>query len=119
MSLSIGTTPPPSTGFVATTMEPRRPSGPAQGHASEALKAAFDVDLAELVPRVPPMDVQRDVQFAAQRAAQMAADDRELHFTVDGETGRVVVQVRDLDGEVLRTIPGTHALDVLAGLEEL
>lgn len=118
MSLSIGPTPPFSAGFVATT-EPRRPI-PAEGHASEALKAAFDVDLAEVVPAVPPFEVQREVQFASQRAARMAAEEeRELHFTVDEETGRVIVQVRDLEGNVLQTIPGTKALDVMAGLEDL
>ena len=118
MSLSIGPTPPFTAGFVATT-EPR-PATPAEGHASEALKAAFDVDLAEVVPAVPPFELQREVQFASQRAAQLAAEEeRELHFTMDDETGKIVVQVRDLEGNVLRTIPGSAALDVMAGLEEL
>jgi hypothetical protein len=83
--------------------------------ATAALEAAFDVDYSELIPTSPPPRVRAEVQLAAQRAAQMAADDRELHFRVDDETGRVVVQVRDLDGHVLRTIPPSGALHAMAG----
>ena len=39
----------------------------------------------------------------------------ELHFSKDSETGRVVIQVRDLDGNVLKTIPPSRALDVMSG----
>ena len=39
---------------------------------------------------------------------------RELHFEAAG-SGRVVVTVRDLDGNVIRTIPPAKALDVAAG----
>jgi len=120
MSSPIGPLPPPGYRFAPPVPAPAPAAAePAAGHASAALKAAFQVDLTELVPAAPPVELQKEVQFAAQRAAQMAADDRELHFTLDEETGRVVVQVRDLDGSVIRTIPGSSALDVMAGLEEL
>ena len=36
---------------------------------------------------------------------------RELHFETDEETGRVIIQVRDLEGNVIRTIPPSDALD--------
>jgi len=119
MSLPIGPTPRPGYGTPPPSSAGEILREQAQGHASAALKAAFQVDLAELVTASPPIELQREVQFAAQRAAQLAADDRELHFTVDDRTGKVVVQVRDLDGGVIRTIPGSTALDVLAGLEDL
>ena len=51
----------------------------------------------------------------AERAAELPPQNRELHFGKDEATGRVIVQVRDLDGEVLRTIPPSSALDVMAG----
>ncbi len=34
---------------------------------------------------------------------------------MDEDSGRVIVQVRDLDGRVIRTIPPSEALDVLSG----
>jgi uncharacterized FlaG/YvyC family protein len=42
------------------------------------------------------------------------AERRELHFETTGD-GRVIVQVRDLDGNVIRTIPPAKALEVAAG----
>ena len=56
-----------------------------------------------------------EVDAAWERAAQLAAQNRELHFATDEETGRVIIQVRTLDGEVLRTIPPSRALDVMSG----
>ena len=34
---------------------------------------------------------------------------------MDDKSGRVIVQVRDLDGHVIRTIPPSEALDILSG----
>jgi len=116
MSFAIGPTPPPS---LASPLRPA-PAPVAPAHpARAALEAGFEVDLAEVVPAAPPAAVSAEVRFAAQRAAQLAADDRELHFTLDEETGRVIVQVRDLAGTVLRTIPSGHALDVITGVRVL
>ncbi len=119
MSLSIGPSQPPDPRSAPVTPAAAPPPGPEGGHGSAALMAAFQVDLTELVPASPPIELQKEVQFAAQRAAQLAADDRELHFTVNDETGKVVVQVRDLEGNVIRTIPNAQALDVMAGRSEV
>jgi uncharacterized FlaG/YvyC family protein len=56
-----------------------------------------------------------EVAAARDRAAELAANNRELHFSTDQDTGRVIVQVRDLEGNVIRTIPPSHALQVVAG----
>ncbi len=107
MSLSIGPTPPPP------PLPPERPG--AAGHATPALGAAFRVDPVEVAPAAPPAGVRDEVRFAAQRAAELAADDRELHFTLDAASHRVIVQVRDLEGRVLATIPPSRALRVAGG----
>jgi catechol 2,3-dioxygenase-like lactoylglutathione lyase family enzyme len=74
------------------------------------------VDTAELsFPVYPPAEVLDEVGAAADRAEALAAANRELHFRVDDESGRVVVEVRDFDGNVIRTIPPSEALDVMAG----
>jgi flagellar protein FlaG len=66
-------------------------------------------------PASPPPEVLDEIGAAADRADALAAADRELHFSVDDERGRVVVTVRDLAGNVIRTIPPSEALDVMAG----
>jgi uncharacterized FlaG/YvyC family protein len=46
---------------------------------------------------------------------QLHAANRELHFSKDKATNRVVIEVRDLDGNVLKTIPPAKTLDILSG----
>ena len=42
---------------------------------------------------------------------------RELHFSHDKESGRVIIEVRDLEGNVLKTIPPSKAMDILSGAD--
>ena len=67
------------------------------------------------IPAEPPPSALREVDRAAGRAKELWNDKRELHFEVDDGSGRVIVQVRDLAGHVIRTIPASEALDVLSG----
>jgi FlaG protein len=67
------------------------------------------------IPAVPPEDALREVDRAAARADELRRDKRELHFDIDEDSGRVIVQVRDLEGRVIRTIPPSEALDILSG----
>ncbi len=53
---------------------------------------------------------------AASRAYQrLRADGRELRFAQNADTGRMTIEVRDLDGNLLRTIPPSRLLDVATG----
>jgi flagellar protein FlaG len=40
---------------------------------------------------------------------------RELHFEVNEHTGRVSIQVRDLQGHVIRDVPPSEALEIVDG----
>jgi hypothetical protein len=91
-----------------------RPAAAAPGRAG--LTSAGDS--AELsLPAHPPTEVLDAIGAAAERAAELRADNRELHFSKDAATGRVIVQVRDLEGNVIRTIPPSKALDVMSGAQ--
>ena len=57
-----------------------------------------------------PAEAMAAVDAAFEIAEQLAARNRELHFTSAG------VQVRTLDGTVLGTLSATEALDVMCGL---
>ena len=67
------------------------------------------------VPPVPPAEILEETRSAARRAARLAGTDRELHFRMDEETSRIIVEVRDLRGTVIRTIPPSSALDLMTG----
>ena len=94
-----------------------RPSSPAnavvqpKAHPLDAVPAAKD----DTTPSRPPAEVLAEMEAASRRYDELRSQQRELHFTRDEAANRVVVQVRDLEGNILRTIPPSKALDVIAG----
>jgi hypothetical protein len=103
MDLRIG-----QLGFTTPTTAPKQP---VPAPAAFGLPEPGDTS----IPDVPPPDVLRDVQAAGRRAEELWDARRELHFQVDDDTGRVVVQLRGLEGHVIRTIPVSEALDIMSG----
>jgi flagellar protein FlaG len=99
----------PATSRFSVDLARPAPAAPAPAHAA---------DSAELsLPAHPPTEVLDAIGAAAARAAELRADNRELHFSKDEATGRVIVQVRDLEGNVIRTIPPSKALDIMSGAQ--
>ncbi|MEA2410132.1 MAG: hypothetical protein QOC77_693 [Thermoleophilaceae bacterium] len=102
--------PPVAGGVERTGPAPRNASAP-KADFSASLDAAVNVST---LPASPPPVVLEDMHAAAQVAAELRAQQRELHFETAGN-GRVIVQVRDLDGNVIRTIPPAQALEIASG----
>jgi hypothetical protein len=122
MNLEIGRF-TPSTGPLTQAPPPTRGeryAGAPTAHGLDAPKGkvdgyvGFDTVTDEIGP-VPTEAVRDQVGIAAQRVDELAAQNRELHFSQDKHSGRVVIEVRDLEGKVVRTIPPSHALDVMSG----
>lgn len=69
------------------------------------------------IPASPPPEVLEAMDAAGRVARELHETGRELRFTppLEGERGRVRVEVRDLDGNVLREIPPSELLDVATG----
>jgi uncharacterized FlaG/YvyC family protein len=76
-----------------------------------------DVDAVQLdmIPSSPPEELYDQIDAAASRVDELKAEGRELHFAFDDKTKRVQIEVRDLGGNVLRTIPPSKALSVAKG----
>jgi flagellar protein FlaG len=74
---------------------------------------------ADVLPTAPPSEVSEEVGLAFLRAEALAAADRQLHFAKDEASGRIIVEVRALDGTLIRTIPPSEALDVMSGASDL
>jgi hypothetical protein len=62
-----------------------------------------------------PEEVLDAIGAAADRADELAAEDRQLHFEIDETPARLRVEVRELDGTSIRPISPASALDVIAG----
>jgi hypothetical protein len=113
MSFEIGPLPPVQPGVAPRRTAPA-PAADFSAHLARASAPAGDVAVISLPPSPPP-EVLDEVAAARDRAAELAANNRELHFRKDEKTGRVIVQVRDLEGNVIRTIPPSEALAVMTG----
>jgi flagellar protein FlaG len=114
MSFQIG----PIQAAVLPAVTPRpAPAAPTADFAATLASAtAPKGDVATIsLPPSPPPEVQDEVAAARDRAAELAAQNRELHFSTDKDSGRIIVQVRDLEGNVIRTIPPSDALAVMSG----
>jgi FlaG protein len=103
-------------GHLTFSTPPAAPRKDASASATSSFTLAR-ADRADIggIPAEPPPDALREVDRAAARAEELWRDQRELHFEMDEDSGRVIVQVRDLDGNVVRTIPASEALDIMSG----
>lgn len=88
----------------------RRPPAASQSFAADLDRAAG--------AEGPPPEVQAEVQAAARCAQRLHEMGRRLCFEPDPDGGRVRIEVRDLDGNVLRRIPPSEALEIAAGRRE-
>jgi hypothetical protein len=110
MSFDIPTvapaTPSPAAGSIASRTAPTGQT------VSAAADAAVNVDT---LPASPPPEVHDAIAVAAQSYEQLAATNRQLSFRIDDRTGKLTVEVHDLKGKILFTVPASKALDVAAG----
>lgn len=73
----------------------------------------------EPIGAAPPPAVLAEVAEAGDRAAALAAAGREIHLRPAAGCGRLIGELRGLDGHVIRTLTPTEALDAMCGLAEL
>ena len=65
--------------------------------------------------RYPPLSVWRECDAAARRAEELRADGRELHFELDEPSGRLSIELRELDGTCLRELTAADAVAIAGG----
>jgi hypothetical protein len=115
LGMGLDLAPIAATGF--GTAPQGAPRGPRAGAAAGA-EDTFTVSHGD-IPASPPPEVLDAIDAAGRVAQELHAQGRELRFAVpshDGEDGeRVRIELRDLDGNVLREIPPSEALDVASG----
>jgi hypothetical protein len=102
---------PPVGGGVEPTGAAPPPAATPKTDFAASLDAAVNVST---LPASPPASVLEEMSEAARVADELRSQQRELHFEPT-KSGRVVVQVRDLDGNVIRTIPPARALEIASG----
>ena len=114
MSFEIGPISPIERGTPARRVSNATPGFSLDLARATAKPAPADTAIVAL-PQRPPEEVRDAVGAAAARAAELRSHNRELHFEKDEHSGRVIIQVRDLAGNVIRTIPPSSALEIMSG----
>lgn len=96
-----------------TPIGPIDPSAPAAAPRRRPLAQADSAPISAEIPPTPPDEVLDAIGAAAQRYDELRAQSRELRFEA-GEDG-LTIAVHDRDGEPLRTLKPSEALDVATG----
>jgi FlaG protein len=63
----------------------------------------------------PPPEVSAEVKAAARAANRLHELGRQLRFQRDEDSGRIMIEVHDLDGNVLRRVPPSEVFDFASG----
>jgi hypothetical protein len=90
-----------------------RPAGRVAGGGGFAEALRTQSDSVDAIPPAPPAEVMDEVLAAQKAIEDMHARGRRLHFEIDA--GRVKILLQDLDGNTLREIPPSHAIELSTG----
>lgn len=106
---------------IASIGSPRFSAAHADGPRISRGVADAAADTVEIssgdIPPSPPPEVLDAMDAAARVARELHAQGRELRFAT-GEDG-LRIELRDLDGNLLRTIPPSDLLDIASGSRPL
>lgn len=94
----------------AATFRPRAERTPAPAGQGAGFSAALSRELESLPP-----ELRVQVRDASRRWEELRAMGRELRFEQDPDSGRLVVEVRDLEGRVISKLPPSSVLEIAAG----
>jgi hypothetical protein len=91
------------------------PAATDKTHNTAPSNAAQDSVTVDTIPSSPPPEVHEAMGVAAQAYDKLQAQGREMRFKVNQGTGKLVVEVHDLHGQLLFQVPASKALDVAGG----
>jgi hypothetical protein len=78
--------------------------------AGAAGPASEDSVVVDAIPSTPPPEVQQAMAAAAGSNAKLQAANRELSFHLNPGSGQLTIEVHDLSGRLLFTVPPSGAL---------
>lgn len=102
---SVGRTPAPAAA----------PSARSSASASAQANETGGTVTVDTIPASPPPEVQDAIGVANQAYHNLQASGSELRFKVNEATGKLSVEVHDVHGNLLFTVPASTALDVASG----
>ena len=85
--------------------------------AAPRTEATFSLDAAagRSIPASPPPEVLYALDRAQSVLAELASRQVSMHISVDEDTSRIHVELRDGEGRLIREVPASHATGMLSG----
>ncbi len=103
-----------SVGRTPAAGAPARTSTPSTAASGSSAQVA-DTVTVDTIPASPPPEVQDAMGVAAQAYDNLKASGSEMRFKVNEATGKLTVEVHDVHGNLLFTVPASTVLDVASG----
>ena len=91
------------------------PAATDKTHNTAPSNAAQDSVTVDTIPSSPPPEVHEAMGVAAQAYDKLQAQGQEMRFKVNQGTGKLVVEVHDLHGQLLFQVPASKALEIAGG----
>jgi uncharacterized protein YlxW (UPF0749 family) len=82
---------------------------------SSSSAGSTDTVTVDTIPASPPDEVHDAIGVANQAFHNLQASGSELRFKVNEATGKLSVEVHDVHGNLLFTVPASTVLDVASG----
>ena len=95
----------------ATPSQTARSSAPTPAQATHAT----DTVTVDTIPATPPPEVHDAMGIANQAYHDLKAGGSEMRFKINEATGKLSVEVHDVHGNVMFTVPASTVLDVASG----
>ena len=102
---SVGRTP------ATAPAQKARPSAPVQTQTAQST----DTVTVDTIPASPPPEVENAIGVANQAYHNLKSEGSELRFKVNEATGKLSVEVHDVHGNLMFTVPASTVLDVASG----
>jgi flagellar protein FlaG len=110
-----------------------KPAEPVRAQAAQAVQSALAVEAAqaakaaaiakpavETQPKNDPLESRRTLEEATEQLnQQMRRNSRDLNFSLDEVSKKLVVTVKNLEGEVIRQIPSEVAMRVAHNVDNM
>jgi hypothetical protein len=102
---SVGRTP------ATAPAQKARTSAPVQTQTAPSA----DTVTVDTIPASPPPEVESAIGVANQAYHNLKSEGSELRFKINEATGKLTVEVHDVHGNVMFTVPASTVLDVASG----
>jgi hypothetical protein len=108
MSFDIGSV---SSAQAAALSQTARSSTPAPAQSAHGT----DTVTVDTIPASPPPEVHDAMGVANQAYHSLKADGSEMRFKINEATGKLTVEIHDVHGNLMFTVPASTVLEVASG----